>query len=83
MEVYMLKCTSSISFDPELMATINEYCTEKGCSRSWLVNKAVIAYFEKLEDKEDYETAVTVLEEFEKSGSKGYTSEEIRKEFDL
>ena len=49
----MLKCTSSISFDPELMATINEYCTEKGCSRSWLVNKAVIAYFEKLEDKEE------------------------------
>ena len=85
----MMKCSVSISisFEPKLLAAINEYCSEKGCSRSWLVNKAVSEYFASLEDQEDYETAVTVLDEFEKSGSKGYTSEEIRdellKEYDI
>ena len=65
----MMKCSVSISisFEPKLLAAINEYCSEKGCSRSWLVNKAVTEYFASLEDQEDYETAVTVLDEFEKS----------------
>ena len=88
----MMKCTVSISFEPQLMAAVNEYCAGKGCSRSWLVNKALTEYFASLEDasledQEDYETAVTVLDEFEKSGCKGYTSEEIRdellKEYDI
>ena len=65
-----MKCTVSISFEPQLMAAVNEYCAGKGCSRSWLVNKALTEYFPSLEDQEDYETAVTVLDELEKSGFK-------------
>lgn len=76
----MMKCTVSISFEPELMAAVNEYCAEKGCSRSWLVNKALTEYFASLEDHKDCDTAVTILDEFEKSECKGYTSEEIRDE---
>ena len=51
----MMKCSVSISisFEPKLMATINEYCSEKGCSRSWLVNKAVSEYFKKIEDEQE------------------------------
>jgi len=49
----MMKCSVSISisFEPELLAAINEYCSEKGCSRSWLVNKAVTEYFASLDDE--------------------------------
>lgn len=38
---------------------------------------------EALEDKLDYEAGVAAWEEYEKSGRKSYSLEEIRKEFGL
>lgn len=74
----------SISLMPDMLSKINNYCAERGCSRSWFVNKAVELYLnECLEDKADYETAVAAWVEFEKSGKKGYTADEVRKELGL
>lgn len=73
-----------ISFQPELFTRITDYCAEHGCSISWFVNKAAEFYLnECLEDKADYEAAVAAWEEFEKSGGKTYTSEDLRAEFGL
>lgn len=30
----------SISFMPDMLNKINNYCAERGCSRSWFINKA-------------------------------------------
>ena len=73
-----------LSFQPEIFNKINEYCAERGCSRSWFMNKAAELYLaECLEDKADYETAAEAWAEFEKNGGKTYTSDELRAEFDL
>lgn len=74
----------SVSFKPDLFSRINSYCAERGCSRSWFINKAAELYLnECLEDKADYETAAAAWAEFEKNGGKTYTSEELRAEFGL
>ena len=57
----------SLSFQPEIFNKINEYCAERGCSRSWFMNKAAELYLaECLEDKADYETAAEAWAQFEK-----------------
>ena len=48
------------------------------------MNKAAELFLnECLEDKADYETAVAAWNEFEKSGKKGYSLEEVSKELGL
>ena len=68
----------SLSFQPEIFNRITAYCAERGCSRSWFINKAAELYLnECLEDKADYEAAAAAWEEFEKSGEKGFSAEEV------
>lgn len=74
----------SVSFKPDMFSRINAYCAERGCSRSWFMNKAAEAFLaECLEDKEDYETAASALKAFENGDGKTYTTAELRKEFGL
>ena len=74
----------SISFMPDMFNKINNYCAERGCSRSWFINKAAELFLNDcLEDKADYETAAAAWAEFEKKGGKTYTSDEVRKELGL
>lgn len=74
----------SLSFQPEMFNRITDYCAERGCSRSWFINKAAELYLNAcLEDKADYETAAAAWAEFEKSGGKTFTSDELRAEFGL
>lgn len=70
--------TVSISFQPSVFNQMDSVCAQRGCTRSWIVNKAVKQFMnEYLEDKEDYETAVAAWEEFEKSGGKSYSADEV------
>jgi len=74
----------SLSFQPDMFDRITSYCAERGCSKSWFMNKAAELYLnECLEDKADYETAAAAWDDFEKNGSKTYTSDEVRKELGL
>lgn len=68
----------SVSFKPDMFQKINDFCDYRGCSRSWFMNKAAELFLnECLEDKADYEDAVAAWAEFEKSGKKGYSAEEV------
>ena len=68
----------SVSFKPDMFQKINDFCNYRGCSRSWFMNKAAELFLnECLEDKADYEDAVAAWAEFEKSGKKGYSAEEV------
>lgn len=74
----------SISFKPDTLQRINDFCNYRGCSRSWFMNRAAELYLnECLEDKADYEAAVAAWAEFEKSGRKSFSSDEVRKELGL
>lgn len=74
----------SLSFQPEMYQRISDFCAYRGCTRSWFMNKAAELFLnECLEDKTDYESAVSAWAEFEKSGFKSYTSDELRKDFGL
>ncbi|QTQ11322.1 hypothetical protein HRI96_03400 [Treponema parvum] len=74
----------SISFKPDMFTRIDSYCAERGCSRSWFINKAAELFLaECLEDKEDYEAAVTGWNEYEKSGFKSFPADEVFKEAGL
>lgn len=74
----------SISFMPDMYQRINDFCSYRGCTRSWFMNKAAELFLnECLEDKADYETAAAAWAEFEKSGKKVFTAEEVRKELGL
>lgn len=68
----------SVSFKPDMFQKINDFCNYRGCSRSWFMNKAAELFLnECLEDKADYESAAVAWAEFEKSGKKGYSAEEV------
>lgn len=74
----------SVSFQSDIFMRINSYCAERGCSRSWFINKAAETFLaECLEDKADYETAVEAWAEYEKSGFKSYSADEVFKEAGL
>lgn len=74
----------SISFMPDMFNKINNYCAERGCSRSWFINKAAELFLNDcLEDKADYETAAAAWADFEKSGKKAFSADEVRKELGL
>lgn len=74
----------SVSFKPAMFQKINDFCDYRGCSRSWFMNKAAELFLnECLEDKADYEDAVAAWAEFEKSGFKSYTLDEVSKELGL
>lgn len=74
----------SFSIKTTTLDSLTKYCKERGCSRSWFMSKALETYLaECLEDKDDYETAAAAWEEFEKSGGKTYSAEEVRKELGL
>ena len=74
----------SFSIKPELYNQINSFCSEQGCTRSWFITQAINQYLlESLEDKRDYEDAVKAWHEYEKSGFKSYTAEEVHKELGL
>lgn len=73
----------SISLTEDLIRSVSEYCSQRGCSRSWFFKKAVEQYLtECLENQQDYEEAVEAWKEGEKTGDY-YTSEEVRKELGL
>ncbi|MDE6705903.1 MAG: hypothetical protein K2J81_08380 [Treponemataceae bacterium] len=81
-----VKNTKTISFSakPQLFQQVDAICAQRGCTRSWFLNKAVENFIsEFLEDKEDYETAVAAWEEYEKSGRKSYTLDEVTAELGL
>lgn len=68
----------SVSFKPEMFAKINTFCAERGCSRSWFMNKAAENFLsECLEDKDDYEAAASAWADYEKSGKKNHSAEEV------
>ena len=68
----------SLSFQPEMFNRITAYCAERGCSKSWFMNKAAEYYLnECLEDKAAYEAAVAAWSEFEKSGKKTHSADEV------
>ena len=74
----------SVSSQSDIFMRINSYFAERGCSRSWFINKAVETFLaECLEDKADYETAVEAWAEYEKSGFKSYSADEVFKEAGL
>lgn len=74
----------SVSFQSDIFMRINSYCAERGCSRSWFINKAAETFLaECLEDKADYETAVEAWAEYEKSGFKSYSADEVFKKAGL
>lgn len=74
----------SISFKPDTLQRINDFCNYRGCSRSWFMNRAAELYLnECLEDKADYEAAVAAWAEFEKSGRKTFSSNDVRKKLGL
>ena len=57
---------------------ITSYCAERGCSRSWFMNKAAELYLnECLEDKADYETAAAAWADFEKGGFKSASAASV------
>lgn len=70
----------SYSCPPDIFKRLTAVCDTRGCTKSWLITKALENYLAELEeDAMDYEIAVAAWKEFEASGSKGYTSEEARK----
>lgn len=74
----------SFSVNKNTLDSLTAYCANRGISRSAFMAKALDFYLrECLEDQEDYETAAAVWSEFEKSGGKTYSSDELHKEFDL
>lgn len=74
----------SLSFQPEMFNRITAYCAERGCSKSWFMSKAAELFLnECLEDKADYEAAVAAWTDYEKSGFKSYTLDEVSKELGL
>ncbi|MDR9859148.1 hypothetical protein [Treponema socranskii] len=74
----------SFSITSTVFDEVDAYCKERGCSRSWFINKAVSSFMKDcLENKADYDVAIAALERFKKSNGKTYTSDELRKEFGL
>lgn len=74
----------SFSTTKEMANAIDSICNEKGWTRSWFISTAIKNYItECLEDKSDYNDAVSAWKKFENSSKKTYTSEELRKEFGL
>lgn len=76
----------SISCNRDLLNKLNEYCSERGCSRSRFVNQAIehyMAELEALEDREDYEEGNTAWHEHIKSGGITYPAAEVFKEAGL
>jgi|GEM_PF-778147 len=68
----------SVSFKPDMFQKINDFCDYRGCSRSWFMNKAAELFLnECLEDKADYEAAVAAWADYEKSGKKSFSSEDV------
>lgn len=68
----------SLSFQPNLFNRITDYCSERGCTRSWFMSKAAENFLsECLEDKEDYEAAASAWADFEKSGKKSHSADEV------
>lgn len=81
-----VKNTKSMSFSakPQLFKQVDAICAQRGCTRSWFLNKAVENFIEEcLEDKADYEAGVAAWEEYEKGDRRTYTVEEIKEEFGL
>lgn len=75
-----MQATKSMSFaiKPTLFTKIDAYCKESGCSLDQFLSQAAENYLaELMEDKADYEDAVAALEEYEASGCKSYTAEEV------
>lgn len=78
--------TKSMSFSvkADTFNVLTDYCKERGISKSYFMSEALENYLrECLEDKEDYEAAATAWNEYEKSGEKGYSADEVRKELGL
>lgn len=76
--------TVSFSTNPKLVDTLNSYCAERGCSRSWFLTQAVQNYLQEcLENRDDYTTAAAALKAFESGNGKTYSTAELRKEFGL
>ena len=74
----------SLSIQSEMFNRITDYCSLRGCTRTWFMNKAAELYLnECLEDKADYEAAVAAYAEWEKGDQKTYSLAEVRAELGL
>lgn len=70
----------SFSCSPELSNRINNICEYQGCTKSWLMNKALEQYLLELEeDAEDYKIAEKRWKEYLASGEKTIPAEEVYK----
>lgn len=68
----------NISVQPEMYERINDYCSTRGCTRSWFIVKAAEMFLNAcLEDKADYDAAVAAWAEFEKGGFKSASAASV------
>ncbi len=74
----------SFSCPPELYARATALCKTRGCTKSWLVAKGLERILaEEEEDARDYEAAAAAWKEFEASGEKGISLEDLRKKLSI
>ncbi len=76
--------TLSYSCPADIYDLLTKVCEVRGCSRSWLITKALRSMLEKEnEDARDYEQAVAAWKEFEEGGRQGITLDELRRNLNL
>lgn len=84
MSVVADRVVTSVSIKPDKFAKVSAICAERGCSKSWFINRALDLFIaECMEDKADYETAASAWKEFEESGEKGISIDELRKKLNV
>lgn len=68
----------SFSINSDVLDKLTSYCEERGCSRSWVMSRALEAYLAQcIEDKTDYEIGACAWKEFEQSDEKTYSAEDV------
>ncbi len=74
----------SFSLQPDVYQKVNDYCSKRGCTRSWFINKAITAYLnQSFEDSDDYNSAVAPLTEAKKSNKKNHSLSDIQRKLEL
>ena len=70
----------SYSCPRDLFKRVVDICDARGCTKSWLLTKALENYLAEIEeDARDYEIAAAAWKEFEASGEKGIPLEAARR----
>ena len=74
----------SYSCPSELFKRVVAVCNVRGCTKSWLLTKALENYLAEIEeDARDYETAAAAWKKFEESGEEPIPAEEVYKELGI